>query len=316
MLVAQSVGRGGNGQAKGTKAGVKLTVRLELSEGTLYGPLLQDGRRHESTSLLQQLPVVKGALWIADLGYFALVRLAQLSKAGVYFLMPLKDGVVTWLAGKRVDILEVLQAHAQQEEQEYKIILGAAKQVPCRLFARRASAAQIKRRHEAQDEYARKHGSQVTQRQRDWAQWTLVISNVPACLLSLAEAFVLLRVRGPIELVWKLWKMQGQVDEWQTANVARILCEVYAKLLGVLLQHWLMLLSCWDDPHRSTIGVSEIVRDQVVVLAHGFGGRLSLTQALRLVCEAIGQAAGRSIAGRAARLSTSRLLLVCDDGLT
>src|SRR5947209_3698181 len=141
MLVAQSVGRGGNGQAKGTKAGVKLTVRLELSEGTLYGPLLQDGRRHESTSLLQQLPVVKGALWIADLGYFALVRLAQLSKAGVYFLMPLKDGVVTWLAGERVDILEVLQAHAQQEEQEYEIVLGAAKQVPCRLFARRASAA-------------------------------------------------------------------------------------------------------------------------------------------------------------------------------
>jgi hypothetical protein len=110
--------------------------------------------------------------------------------------------------------------------------------------------------------------------------------------------------------------MQGQVDEWQTANVARILCEVYAKLLGVLLQHWLMLLSCWDDPHRSTIGVSEMVRDQVVVLAHGFCGRLSLTQALGLVCEAIGQAAGRSIAGRAARPSTSRLLLACDDGLT
>jgi hypothetical protein len=43
--------RGGNGQAKGTKAGVKLTLRLDLSEGTLYGPLLQDGRSHESTSL-------------------------------------------------------------------------------------------------------------------------------------------------------------------------------------------------------------------------------------------------------------------------
>ena len=308
--------RGGNGQAKGTKASVKLTVRLELKEGTLHGPLLQDGRSHESQSLLQQMPLGKGALWIADLGYFALVRLAQLGQAGAYFLMPLKDGVVTWLAGKRVDILEVLQAHSEQAEQEYTIILGASKQVPCRLFARRATEAQIKRRHEAQDEYARKHGTQVTQRQRHWAEWTLVISNVPVCLLSLAEALVLLRVRWQIELVWKLWKMQGQVDEWQTQNVARVLCEMYAKLLGVLLQHWLMLLSCWDDPHRSAIGISEIVRDQVVVLAHGFGGRLSLTKALRLVCEAIRQAAGRSIAGRAARPSTSRLLLACDDGLT
>ena len=308
--------QGGNAHHQGTQAAVKLTMRLELKEGTLHGPLLQDGRSPESQSLLQHRPLGKGSLWIADLGYFALVRLAQLSKAGVYFLMPLKDGVVTWLAGKRVDLLQVLQAHAQQEEQEYEILLGAGQQVPCRVFARRASPAQIKRRHKAQDEYARKHGTQVTQRQRDWAEWTLVISNVPTCLLTLAEALVLLRVRWQFELVWKRWKMQGQVDEWQTENVARILCEMYAKLLGVVLQHWLMLLSCWDDPHRSTIGVAEIVRDQVVVLAHGFAGRLSLRQALRLVCEAIRQAAGRSIVGRTARLSTSRLLLACDDGLT
>jgi hypothetical protein len=308
--------RGGNGSSSGTKAAVKLTMRVDLLQGGLQGPLLQDGRSHESQSLLQQMPLSRGALWMADLGYFALVRLAHLSKAGVYFLMPLKDGVVTWLAGKRVDILEVLQAHAEQDEQEYEIVLGAGKQVKCRLCARRATDAQVKRRHGKQDEYARKHGTIVTQRQRDWATWTLVMSNVPAHLLSLAEAFVLLRMRWQIELVWKLWKMQGQLDEWQTQNVARILCELYAKLLGVLLQHWLLLLSCWDDPHRSTIGVSEIVRDQVVVLAHGFCRRLSLRQALRLVCEAIQQAAGRSIAGRSDRPSTARLLLACGEGLT
>src|SRR5438270_5903740 len=309
--------RGGNREANGTKAGVKLTMRLELSEGTLSGPLLQDGRRHESTSLLQHLPLGKGALWIADMGYFALIRLVQMSQAGAYFLMPLKDGVVTWLAGQRVDVLKLLSSHGQEEEQEYAIILGASKQVPCRLFARRASEAQIKRRHAMQDEYARKHDTHVTQRQRDWATWTLVISNVPALLLSLSEALVLLRVRWQIELVWKLWKMQGQVDEWQTSNEARILCEVYAKLLGLLLQHWVMLLTCWEDPHRSWISVSEIVGDQTVVLAHAFGGRLSLTQALRLMCEAIVQAAGRSIAGRSDRPSTSRLLLAFGEpGLT
>ena len=87
--------------------------------------------------------------------------------------------------------------------------------------------------------------------------------------------------------------------------------EVSAKLLGLLL------LTRWEDPHRSWISVSEIVRDQTVVLAHGFCGRLSLTQALRLMGEAIRQAAGRSIAGRSDRPSTSRLLLACDGaGLT
>ena len=300
--------RGGNGESVGTKAGVKLTLRLDLVQGTLQGPLLQEGRAHESQSLLQRIPLAKGVLWIADMGYFALVRLAQVSQAGAYFLMPLKDGVVMWLEGKRADLLSVLQASGA-DEQEYEVYMGAAKQVKCRVVARRASEAQVKRRHQQQDEYARKHGTKVSQHQRDWAGWMIVITNVPAALLTLAEAFVLLRCRWQIELLWKLWKMQGQVDEWPTKNEERILCEVYAKLLGLRLQHWVMLSRCWEDPHRSLISVSEIVRDQTVVLAHGFCGRLSLTQALRLMGEAIMQAAGRSIAGRSDRPSTSRLLL-------
>ena len=307
---------GGNGESRGTKAAVKLTLRVDLLQGSLHGPLLQNGRAHESRSLLQRIPWGKGVLWIADMGYFALVRLAQVSQAGAYFLMPLKDGVVTWLEGKRTDVLGVLQA-CGADEQEYEVDVGAGKQVHCRVLARRASEQQITRRHKLQDEYARKHGTVVSQRQRDWACWTIVITNVPPVLLTLAEAFVLLRARWQIELLWKLWKMQGRLDEWQTKNEARLLCELYAKLLGVLIQHWLLLLTCWEDPHRSWITVSEIVRDQTVVLAHGFAGRLSLRQALRLMGEAITQAAGRSIAGRSDRPSTSRLLLAFGEpGLT
>ena len=307
---------GGNAESRGTKAGVKLTLRLDLVQGRMHGPVLQEGRTHESRSLLQSIPWGKGMLWRADMGYFAMGRLAQVSQAGAYFLMPLKDGVVMWLEGKRADVLSVLQA-CGADEQAYEVDLGAAKQVQCRVLARRASEQQVKRRHKQQDEYARKHGTQVSQRQRDWACWTIVITNVPDTLLTLAEAFVLLRARWQIELLWKLWKMQGKLDEWQTTNEARILCEIYAKLLGLLIQHWMLLLTCWDDPHRSWICVSEIVRDQTVVLAHGFCGRLSLTQALHLMCEAILQAAGRSIAGRSDRPSTSRLLLAFGEpGLT
>lgn len=311
-------GCGGSQSQQGERlqAAVKLTVRLDVLHGQLTGPYLQAGRSPESSSLLQQQPLPRGALWIADLGYFALIRLAELSRRGVWFLMPLKDGVITWLDGRREDVLALLR-RGGTEAQEYQIELGASKQVRCRLLARPASPAQIQRRHRQQDEYARKHGTQVSARQREWACWNLLITNVPLARLTLAEAFVLLRCRWQIELLWKLWKMQGLVDEWQTHNVARILCEVYAKLLGLLLQHWLLLLSCWDDPHRSWAGVSEIVRDQVVVLAHGLSGRLSLTKALRLVQAALREAGGRSIAGRRDRPSTSRLLVaVPEDGLT
>src|SRR3954471_1334776 len=61
-----------------------------------------------------------------------------------------------------------------------------------------------------------------------------------------------------IELLYKLWKQEGQVDEWRTAHRWRVLCELYAKLIGVLLQHWLMVLfaqagsrsAAWSSSHR------------------------------------------------------------------
>ena len=92
--------RGGNGQQSRTKAGVKLTMRLELKQGTLQGPLLQDGRSHESRSFLQEQPIVKGALWMADLGYFA--RVAPRADESSRRVLP--DAVEGWggdLAGKQ-----------------------------------------------------------------------------------------------------------------------------------------------------------------------------------------------------------------------
>ena len=146
-------------------------------------------------------------------------------------------------------------------------------------------------------------------------QWTIVLTNVPVSLLSTAEAMALMRARWQIELLWKLWKDQGVIDEWQTAKPERILCELYAKLLGMLVQHWVLLLSCWDDPHRSLVGAVQVIRDQVPTLVHGLTGHIPLGKALRLVKQAI--VGGCSIPKRRTRLSTSHLLLESlDDGLT
>ena len=81
-------------------------------------------------------------------------------------------------------------------------------------------------------------------RQRAWelADWTILLTDAPAHLLSLQEALVLLRERWQMEMLYKLWKQYGQIDEWRTTNRWRILCGLYAKLIGLLLQHWLILL--------------------------------------------------------------------------
>ena len=106
--------------------------------------------------------------------------------------------------------------------------------------------------------------------------WTILITNVPHALLSIDEALVLARCRGPIELCWKLWKQVGKVDTWRSAKPYRILTEIYAKLLGCLITHWLTLLEWWQAPNRSMVKARHVMQWMAPVLALGVAGVVPL----------------------------------------
>lgn len=293
----------------GAVSALKLTVRWDLLAGALAGPYLQDGRASETRSPLREQEMPAGSLWIGDVGYFALTWMSQLAKRGVCFLLGYKEPVTVWTAaGQQVDVLELLPPE-EQESVDVSVSLGASQQVSARLIARKMPQETVKRRRERLAEAAHKQNKPISPRQWELAQWMIVLTNVPVRLLSAEEALALLRARWQVELLWKLWKDLGQVDEWQTASPARILCELYAKLLGMLVQHWLLLLSCWDDPHRSLVGAAQVLRDQVPTLIHGLTGHLPLGRALHLITDAV--RGGCSIPRRQTRLSTSYRLLEC-----
>src|SRR2546430_8206169 len=60
-----------------TQAALKLGVRLDLCSGALRGPLLYDGRTHESTTPIQSAPLPAGAPRLADPGVFHPETLAR-----------------------------------------------------------------------------------------------------------------------------------------------------------------------------------------------------------------------------------------------
>ena len=69
-----------------------------------------------------------------------------------------------------------------------------------------------------------------------------MITNVPREQLSVTEAMVLLKICWHIELLFKVWKSHGQVDAWRTQKPARILCEIDAKMIGLIVQHWVLVV--------------------------------------------------------------------------
>ena len=312
-------GCGGSKATRGkdpkTQAGLKITVRLDLLGGRLHGPYLQAGRRADAASVLREQQMPAGSLWLADLGYWSVRFLRQLSQNGVFFLLRLKDGGVLWWEGQRVDVVDLLPTQVG-ERVERLVELGASKAVKgVRLLAERVPETVVAQRHERLQRYAQAHGKVVSARALQLAQWTILVTNVPANRLSCLQALALMRARWQIELLFQLWKQDGCLDQWNGTKPWRVLCEVYAKLLALVVQHWVVLLSCWDDPHRSLPAVAEGLREQVPVLVHGLMKRMPLQRALRLMIERV--QTNCSIPERSTRLSTSRRLqAVWDSGLT
>ena len=280
-LAAEWQGCGGN--SAGTTAALKVQVGWELTTGALQGPWLQHGRASDRSSPLQIMAPLAGALRLADLGYYDLGVLAAWAAGGGYWLTRLRAGSCLWAEnGQRLDLARFLAAQAG-DEVDIPILLGKAQRLPGRLVARRAPpdvAAQRRRKLKAE---ARKKGRMVNRERLALADWTIFLTNAPATLLALAEVLVLARVRWQIELLFKLWKDHGRIDEWRSQKPWRILCEVYAKLLAMLVQHWLFLVSNWACPARSLRKAAQTVQKHALHLASAFGCREQLEAGITVI---------------------------------
>ncbi len=259
-------------------AALKLQVRFDILNGTLHGPVLENGRTNDRGSALRAKasPLPVGALHLADLGYFGLEQLRTIDHQGAFFLSRLF--LQTALFGQevqRLDLLAILEA-APEGQIDLPIQLGSREHLPVRLLAVRVAQEVADQRRRRIREEARLEGKTPSKVRLAYANWTILVTNVPKEQLSLAEAMVLSRVRWQVELLFKLWKSHGKLDEWRSQKPWRILCEVYAKLTAMVIQHWLSLVGCWAYPNRSLVKAAQTVRYYVPMLASAVAGHLDI----------------------------------------
>ena len=117
------------------------------------------------------------------------------------------------------------------------------------------------------EELRKKKGREPSVERLAWCDWTILVTNVPAELLTPKEAAVLYRARWQVELLFKRWKSQGLVAELTGSTVVRQMVRVWSRLLAAVVQHWLTVGSVWGDATKSLHKVYEAVRD--------FAGRLA-----------------------------------------
>ena len=242
---------GCGGSHGGGKASIKIQVLWDLCHGRLH-VMLEPGRASDAKSPITEVPLPTGSLSIYDLGYFSLDRFERVEQAESYWLSRLQHGTkVRDAKGKTVALREFLGKHAKNGVVDVPAQLGE-KRLSCRLLAIRVKPEIAARRRQKIREKARDHGREPSQKYLDLQEWTIFITNCPASLLTWKEVVVLYRARWQIECLFKLWKSYNRLaDQDKEATAAKQLAEVYIKLIAVIVQHGLLLMTVWLDGQRS-----------------------------------------------------------------
>jgi hypothetical protein len=287
-------------------------VRLNLTDGSLAGPCLESGRVHDRASRVHHVPVPPGVLCMEDLGYWDLNTLHARTEQGVFWLSRLHSQTVIFDAqGTRWETIALLRAQ-NAAVIDLPVQLGVQHRLPARLIAIRVPQEVADRRRQRLREEAHRRQQPLTDRLLALADWTILVTNVSPEQLSGREALVLMTARWQIELLFKLWKSQGQIDEWATQNPDRILCELYAKLLAMLIQHWLLLLGCWEKANRSWVKAAQTIQKQALHLASHIQQTAPLIEAITVIVRTLASS-GCRLNSRKRDPNTYQLLLALSE---
>jgi hypothetical protein len=264
-FAAQFPGCGGTSGAG--RAAMKLQVSMDQLHGSLPKIQIQAGRDSDAQSELMSEPPPAGSLSLCDLGYFSLSRFGLIAAAAAGWISRLHTQTKVFdAAGQPLELLEILQAHRGAEPLESTVLLGQAERLPCRLIALRAPAEVVAERRRKAYRTAQKSGQTPSDRHLAWLAFTIFVTNCDAAMLTWKEVVVLYRTRWQIELLFKLWKSHNRLATHSDVLPEHQMIQLYARMIGVILQHWMLLTGVWTEARHSLWKAARILREHLVLL--------------------------------------------------
>ncbi len=283
------------------QAALKVQTVFDYQQGRL-SLSLAEGRQHDCP--LQTTALPSGSLRLADIGYFKVKVFEELNERAVYWISRVPARVGIW-TGEGVVHLSTWLGQAETDAID-QIVELTAQRLKCRLIAVRVTdTVAAQRRQRVHREAKDRKNSQLKPETLALCEWTILITNLEDDRLSVKEMLCLLRLRWQIELLFKLWKDELSLDTWRSQQPYQILSEVYAKLLLALVQHWLFVLSCWDEMDRSWVKASRLLRKHAFHILSALSCLDTLCHCLQVILPSLSRCL---IHKRKARPATFQLL--------
>jgi hypothetical protein len=231
-----------NDKPEQAKAALKLQVVYNLSEQRLAGVEGLSAREPDQNWQGYLAYVKKASLLIFDLGYVGVEKLAALVKAEIYFLCRFNPQTSLYEAdsGPKINLLEWLQS-LTAEVNARPVQVGRVKRqrFSARLVAYRLPEAVVQHRRDQALSRAKALGRQAPTQSLVWLEWGLYLTSTTTAQLDPALVGPLYRLRWQIELLFKRWKSQAGVALVNGRSLERIWCELYAKLIGIVVFEYL-----------------------------------------------------------------------------
>lgn len=234
-MVDEFPGSGG----KGPSASVKVQLVLEFLYGNLLWLALRPGRENDQGYRDYLETVVPNSLTIWDLGYFCLDAIQEITGRQAYWLSRYFSATALRTAdGAPLDLCAYLRQHGDHTH-SLAVQLGSRHRIPCRLVIARVPQEVADRRRQRLRAKVKTTGTTPQKQTLFLQDWTLCVTNVPEDWLTDTQILTIYRVRWQAELCFKLCKSYCGLDYVTGLRRDRVLTELLAKLIGVILVHFI-----------------------------------------------------------------------------
>lgn len=274
-------GCGGSGDHN--RAALKLQTELDLASGQLQCVQLEAGKSPDQGTDRQHVPLEKGSLRIADLGYFSSQVLALYAKWGAFFLTRLLFNVKIRVDEQYQSLIDWLTRQSGVVI-DCDVVVGQTHPLACRMIAWRVPPEIAARRRREVRRRAKKKGRAPTKQRLLACDWNFLATNLPMSQLSVQEAIVLYRSRWQIELLFKRWKTYSQIDLMDGRTDEISMTRFWIRLCGALLQQWVVILAGWlEDFSLSFAKIAKRLAEWVDELASSLATRLGTRRVLKKI---------------------------------
>ena len=265
------------------KAALKLHLCFDVLTGGFQHFQLTDGMTADNTAIKTAQPLPQGSLRLADLAYFSLDELQNLTENGIYWVSRLKAN--SYLAddtGERLDLENMLTAEAENTYIRKSIRIGKTKRLQVYLIAERLSHAEADKRRRSIRYRAKRKAQTPSKTLLRLAGWNLYITNIEPHRLTPKQIGVIVGIRWQIELMFKSFKSLSKLNVSRSQKPYRILSEIYAKLIALLIQHAVMLGAGYRHIQQSFMKTAKYIAGYARLLTMSFQhSKTTLLEALQ-----------------------------------